>query len=138
MLNFSSKWREKEVDSWRNLLRNGILLFLKSRNLLAEQRKVHLLSIIPQYQSAFAEVSLKIYWKYHQIVSIEDRVKHCSKDECNLFTKANLINAQYEISPHRSHFFWEKNLLYTFPLIITKGINYWCVLGKQLDLFFMQ
>ena len=28
--------------------------------------------------------SLEISWKYHQIVSIEDRAKHCFKNECTL------------------------------------------------------
>ena len=31
-----------------------------------------------------AEVSLKISWRYHQIVSFEDRAKHCLKNECTL------------------------------------------------------
>ena len=31
-----------------------------------------------------AEVSLKISWRYHQIVSIEDRAKQCFKNKCAL------------------------------------------------------
>ena len=107
VLNFSNKWREKEVDSWRNLLRNGVLLCPKSRNLLAEQRKVHSLLILPQhlYVLLFKTVFWAIfYWHNLVVPSAECQLRLAWKSDegitklCQLKIEQNTVlktNALY-------------------------------------------